>query len=250
MRLTNLFVHLQTSPTSTTAAIMVNPIMFQPINASSPLPTLKPHFQAAPAPPPYPLSPTKAFGSGPMDISNFSYPHVTPSHPQAPEHVVISDSGMSSNFAPCETIQQPQSHLYSAKPCGPSEAGPAYHPLPLNAELRHDPSAPLMDYLRSGMPPMGTSFSSGRGFPLDQSAAPADPADSLAGLRGEMLGRFQGVSEGYEALYRELYEARRRQDVLVDLCGRMYRSLQVLTNGSGTFLFTLAAHSVAPISEA
>lgn len=134
MHLTNLFVYPQPSPTSTTSAFMVNPVMFQPLNTSSPLPMLKPHFQAAPAIPPYHRLPTKTFGSGLIIISTFSHPHVTLSHPQASEQVVISDSWILSNFP---RVKQFSNLSHTSSP--PSHVVPALQVPPIT-HFRSTPS--------------------------------------------------------------------------------------------------------------
>lgn len=57
-----------------------------------------------------------------------------------------------------------------------------------------------------------------------------EPLETLAHMKHQMSGRFQGINASYEALYQELHETRRRQGVLIDLVEKMYKTLQSTPN--------------------
>lgn len=60
---------------------------------------------------------------------------------------------------------------------------------------------------------------------------PMVSVEAYTSLQSEMLGRLHGMQDSYQALYRELYETRRRQDVLIDFLNQMYHAMHTVTSG-------------------
>jgi hypothetical protein len=58
------------------------------------------------------------------------------------------------------------------------------------------------------------------------SAALQSHLDMMAYQQAEIAQALGGVQDGYEGLYRELIEGRRRQDALVQLVGQLWRVLE------------------------
>ncbi|KAH8920829.1 winged helix DNA-binding domain-containing protein [Atractiella rhizophila] len=66
---------------------------------------------------------------------------------------------------------------------------------------------------------------------------PSPPFESIPGQPADVMERLNSFRHGYEVMHREMIEMRRKQDILVELCGHLYKSLEQV-NGSPCELFS------------
>lgn len=107
----------------------------------------------------------------------------------------------------------------------PHSSSSSYHIDPPSSSHSHVSSTPITPL--SAVPPPSS--------PMDINLDPnvllgKEPLETLAHMKHQMSGRFQGINASYEALYQELHETRRRQGVLIDLVEKMYKTLQSTPN--------------------
>ncbi|WAQ82517.1 hypothetical protein PtA15_2A834 [Puccinia triticina] len=102
---------------------------------------------------------------------------------------------------------------------------------PPSSSHSHISSAPITPL--SAVPPPSSPMD----MNLDPKAFANNPLESLAEIKTQLSGRFQGINASYEALYQELHETRRRQGVLIDLVEKMYKTLQNTPNANVGYEF-------------